>query len=132
MTARSTHRKRRILPGFLVVLLVFIGLTTTTPTLAASSNCAGISDVGPSSSIRYAFTSPQSPQHNGYALCDFIDNETDDDPQSKYIPVQTADQFLFEHFGATRRNEHPQLLTVSSGASYRLPALYMLTERFRL
>jgi hypothetical protein len=131
MTARSTHRKRRILPGFLVLLLMVLGQTTATPTLAASSNCAGISNASLSAGSWDTFSSPENPQYIGDALCYIIDNENDDDPQGKSFPTHSIDNFLFEHLGATNKNSHPLLLTASSGNIYR-PAIYMLTERFRL
>jgi hypothetical protein len=132
MTVRSTHGKRCILPGFLVVLLALLGQTTVTPTLAASPSCEGISDFGPGTVNWKAISLPQDPRYNEDALCDIIDNETENDPPGKSVPTLAVDLFLFEHSGATSRNNHPQLLAILSGDSYRPTAVYMLTERFRL
>jgi hypothetical protein len=134
MTVRSTYRKRRILPGFLVVLLVFLGQTTATPTHSAPSIISAISNVGYSlnSGSWYEISSPQSPLLDRDTLCGIIDNENDDDPHYKSIPVHAVDHYLFEHTGTTNRNSHPTLPAIASGNSYHLTTIYMLTERFRL
>jgi hypothetical protein len=132
MTVRSIYRKRRILPGFLLVLLMVLGQTIATPTLASPTKSADISHVCLNSSLLEVFSSPQNPPYAGDDLCYILDNENDDDPQNRFCPAHAVDHFLFEHSGATSRNSHPLSLTVTSGNSYRLTAVYMLTERFRL
>ena len=130
-TVHSTHGKRGILLGFLVALLMLLGQTTATPTLAAPSISAGISSIDLSPIIGRASSSPQCPQHNR-DICNIIDSENDDEPSYKFIPVYAVDHYLFGHSGVSNRDIHPSLLTVTSQNSYRLTAIYMLTERFRL
>jgi len=142
MTVRSTHRKRRILPGFLVVLLLVFGQTTATPTLAAVSNSAGISNAGLHAGLHAGLNTglaaglgqpvllPQIPRGIDDALCDIIDDESDNDAQGK--AAHAAEQIPFKHFGATNKNIHSQLLAFSSGNAYSLTAIYILTERYRI
>jgi hypothetical protein len=134
MTLRSTHRIRRILAEFLPVLLLILGQTTATPALAAPSNDAGISNAGLYSIAGETLSLPQNPPYNGddLCMCDLFDNESDNDPKVRIAPAHVVDNFLFEHAGATNRNSRPQLFAVMSADAYRLTAIYMLTERFRL
>jgi hypothetical protein len=132
MTVRSTYRKRHILPGFLVALLIFIGQTTATPTQATPSNSSGISTDSLDFVIGQVTSSPHNPRQNDDASSEIINVENDDDPLSKSIPVHAVDHYLFEHVGESNSEEHLLHFPVAAGIRFHLTAIYMLTERFRL
>lgn len=132
MTGHSTHGTRYIWSGFLLALLVSIWLAVVSPTSAGPQNSAALSATGLRFAIAEAIALPHNPRHHGDTSDEILENERDDNLQGDFTPVHVIDHFYADSLGASARNIPAPLFPASPGDSYHLPAIYLLTQRFRI